>query len=72
MTTLEKRSLTLSGHPTSIALEPAFWDALTDWAGQEGLSLIALIARIDDARTDGSLASNLRVEALRWARGAGR
>ncbi len=46
-----KRSITISGHRTSISLEPDFWAALQDIAIAKGLSLSALVAAIDDART---------------------
>ena len=42
-----KRSVTIAGHETSISLEPLFWSALEEAAGQEGLPVNALIARID-------------------------
>jgi predicted DNA-binding ribbon-helix-helix protein len=62
---LEKRSVSLSGHRTSIALEPAFWAALEAIAAARSTSLPALIASIDDARSpDDALASALRVFAL--------
>ena len=67
---LEKRSLSLSGHRTSIALEPEFWAALAALAAEEELSLAALVTRIDAAREPARpLASALRVYALR--RGGG-
>lgn len=77
---LHKRSLTLHGHRTSLALEPAFWQALEDLAEERGVSLSALVAGIDDARgidatgaAETSLSSALRVEALlHYARRAGR
>ena len=63
---LEKRSLSLSGHRTSIALEPEFWAALATLARGEGRTLVALITRIDDVRApEQKLASALRVFALR-------
>jgi predicted DNA-binding ribbon-helix-helix protein len=62
---LEKRSLSLSGHRTSIALEPEFWAALTSLAEGEGMNLVALVTRIDAARApEQKLASALRVFAL--------
>ncbi|MCW8307533.1 ribbon-helix-helix domain-containing protein [Acidiphilium sp. PA] len=62
---LEKRSLSLSGHRTSIALEPAFWAALEAIAAARSTTLPGLIASIDDARIPGDgLASALRVFAL--------
>lgn len=63
---LEKRSLSLSGHRTSIALEPEFWAALATLARGEGMTLVALVTRIDDVRVpEQKLASALRVFALR-------
>jgi predicted DNA-binding ribbon-helix-helix protein len=62
---LTKRSFSLAGHRTSVALEPEFWDALTALAERRGLTLAALIAEIDAARTpERPLASALRVFAL--------
>jgi predicted DNA-binding ribbon-helix-helix protein len=68
---LEKRSLSLAGHRTSVALEPAFWRALEEAASREGLTLAALVRMIDAARADPSvpLASALRVHALTARRG---
>lgn len=66
---LQKRSVSLAGHRTSIALEPEFWAALDQVATARGLSLAALIAEVDAARTDAAvpLASALRVFALNAA-----
>ncbi len=62
---LEKRSLSLSGHRTSIALEPAFWAALQTLADAQGQTLTQLITAVDAARAPGELlASALRVYAL--------
>ena len=63
---LRKRSVLLSGHATSIALEPEFWTVLDAMAGAEGLSLAALIARIDESRGPSGLASACRLAALRF------
>lgn len=63
-----KRSLTLSGHRTSVTLEGPFWEALKAMAAAEGLSVNALAARVDAGRDpDVGLASALRVAILRWA-----
>ncbi len=63
---LIKRSFSLAGHRTSVALEPAFWEALAALARRRGLSLAALVALEDAAREPGTgLASHLRVAALR-------
>ena len=47
---LQKRSMRIAGHRTSIALEPEFWQALEKIARAREASLPALIAAIDAAR----------------------
>ena len=65
MAGLVKRSFSLAGHRTSVALEPEFWEALAGIAGAGGRTLAALVAEIDAARGNvGNLASALRVHAL--------
>ncbi len=61
---LVKRSLSLNGHRTSVALEPEFWEALTSAAAASGQSTEQLIAQIDRDRGQTPLASSLRVYAL--------
>jgi predicted DNA-binding ribbon-helix-helix protein len=67
MTGLRKRSVLLTGHATSIALEPEFWAVLETMAKAESLSLAALIGRIDEGRGSRGLASACRVAALEFA-----
>ena len=63
---LRKRSLSLCGHRTSVALEAEFWEALEAVAAREGCALASLIARIDQERDPRRpLASALRLRALR-------
>ena len=69
MATLKKRSVLLSGHATSIALEPEFWAVLEAMAQAEGASLAGLIARLDAERQGRPLASACRVAALAFAQG---
>jgi predicted DNA-binding ribbon-helix-helix protein len=69
MPSLRKRSVSLSGHATSLALEPEFWTALEAAAAREGVSLAALIGRIDEQRSGRPLASACRVFALLSAQG---
>ncbi len=57
---LIKRSVTIAGHRTSVSLEPVFWDALVRAAEEEGRSVNALVAEIDEARTT-NLSSAIRV-----------
>ena len=69
-----KRSLTIAGHRTSISLEPEFWDALAEVAAAEGLTVAALVARIDETRAAagdvdaGGLSGAVRVQVLRHFR----
>lgn len=65
---LRKRSLSLAGHATSIALEPEFWSELEGLAASRGLSLSALVAGIDRGRGGRPLASACRLAALAYAR----
>ncbi|MGH7118516.1 MAG: ribbon-helix-helix domain-containing protein [Acetobacteraceae bacterium] len=63
---LEKRSFTIAGHRTSVALEPEFWAALVAIAERGGGTLSRLIVEADLLRPSGRpLASTLRVLALR-------
>lgn len=65
MSWLVKRSYTLAGHRTSIALEAEFWQALEHHASLQGRSLASLISELDAERSaDRPLASLLRVHAL--------
>ena len=61
---LKKRSFTLAGHRTSVALEAEFWAVIDEAARQQGISLAALVARIDASRGERALASALRLYAL--------
>jgi predicted DNA-binding ribbon-helix-helix protein len=69
MATLKKRSVLLSGHATSIALEPEFWAVLDEMAAARASSLAQLIDSIDRGRGERPLASACRVAALAFARG---
>jgi predicted DNA-binding ribbon-helix-helix protein len=66
---MQKRSIKIGGHSTSVALEPAFWDELAAIARGRDLSLNALIAEIDQGRGAGNLASALRLHVLETLRG---
>ena len=65
---MQKRSLTIAGHRTSIALEPEFWAGLEALAAHRGLRLTALIEEIDRSREGPNLSSALRVAVLSDAR----
>lgn len=64
---LQKRSVSLSGHATSVALEPEFWAALDAMAAAEQISVAALVGQIDSARSGRPLASACRLAALAWS-----
>lgn len=66
---LTKRSLSLDGHATSVALEPEFWAVLDGFATLNGQSLASLVGQIDSGRGTTPLASALRVWALQQVRG---
>lgn len=65
---LQKRSMRIAGHRTSLALEQEFWSALERIARERGVSLPVLIAQIDEHRgqttPEASLASAVRVFVL--------
>jgi predicted DNA-binding ribbon-helix-helix protein len=60
-----KRSVTVSGHRTSLSLEEAFWQALVAAAREEGKSVAALVAQIDRNREDLNLSSAIRIWILK-------
>lgn len=66
----EKRSVTLSGHRTSVSLEPEFWKVLGDIAKARGWSVNHLISDIDRTRT-GNLSSALRIFVLKEVQASG-
>ena len=66
---LRKRSVSLSGHATSVALEPEFWSVLDAVAAELDLPQAGLMKRIDERRGRTPLASACRLLALAWAGG---
>ena len=71
---MRKRSVTIDGHRTSISLEDGFWQELAAIAEARHLSLNALVAEIDRARSTpspdrgGNLSSALRLHVLETLR----
>ena len=63
--TIQKRSVKIAGHPTSVSLEQEFWDELMRIASLKGLSLNALITKVDEEREQSNLSSALRLYVLR-------
>lgn len=63
---LQKRSLRLSGHKTSVALEQEFWEILEQIALHKQQSLTSFITHVDTNRSaNRPLSSALRLEALK-------
>lgn len=60
----EKHSVMISGHRTSVSLEPEFWATLRDLAENQGKSISALLAEIDEVRGERNLSSAARVYVL--------
>lgn len=56
---LEKHSVTIAGHRTSISLEVCFWRHLRKIAEERQISLNELIRQLDEARS-GSLSGAIR------------
>ena len=58
-TRLRKHSVSIAGHRTSVTLEAAFWETLTEIAQQRQTTVAGLIAEIDGARAVDPAAPNL-------------
>ena len=61
-----KRSVLIAGHPTSISLEPIFWQALEIAARDRGTPVNALVAEIDAARLNVPSPPNLTSALRQW------
>lgn len=66
---MKKRSLSIHGHPTSVALEPEFWAQVDLAAETKDQSVSALVRDLDDQRLidapEQGLASYIRVWVLK-------
>ena len=65
---MKKRSVSIHGHATSVALEPEFWAEVDRIAKARGSSVSGLLRRLDDRRLaeqpEQGLASFVRVWVL--------
>ncbi len=68
MSGIVKRSVMIAGHRTSISLEDAFWQALTELAAAEGRAVQSLVGTIDAGRGERNLSSAIRLFVLDAAR----
>lgn len=65
---LIKKSFSIAGHRTSVALEAEFWAVLEASARQAGTTLAGFVIAVDAERAETRpLASALRVRALKEA-----
>ena len=63
---MKKISVSLSGHQTSVSLEPEFFDILQKLAIQQNKSVASIIKSIDESRNpDSNLSSETRVWILK-------
>ena len=67
-----KRSFSIAGHRTSISLEAAFWEAFRELCRADGISMAAMLARIDRERgSEAGLSGAVRVWILQRYRKRG-
>ena len=66
---LEKHSITIMGHQTSITLEPEFWQELKNIATRENKSVGKIISESDAPDLNENLSSNIRVFVLKKVKG---
>ena len=59
--TIEKHSIVIHGHKTSISLEDAFWVGLKGIAKGQRIPLSEMVGEIDKHRVAGNLSSALRL-----------
>jgi predicted DNA-binding ribbon-helix-helix protein len=65
---VRKRSLSIAGHRTSLALEDEFWAGLEAMATARGVPIPKLVAEIDAQRSTPSLSSAIRLSVLAFYR----
>lgn len=68
--TLICRNVTISGHRTSVRLEPVMWDALSELCRREKTSVHAVCSLVDREKRASSLTAALRVHIVTYFRAA--
>ena len=68
--TLVNRNVTIRGRRTSLRLEPTMWDALTEVARRERLTIHELCSEIQSRRRESTLTAAIRVHILIYFREA--
>lgn len=64
------RNVTVSGHRTSIRMEPTMWDALDELSEREGRTINEICTFVERRKYDSSLTAALRVLILSYFRAA--
>ena len=62
---LEKHSINIAGHKTSISLEPEFWQELKNICEIENKTIRKIITEIDETSMDNNLSSKIRIFVLK-------
>jgi predicted DNA-binding ribbon-helix-helix protein len=68
---VQKRSVVIDGHKTSVSLEEAFWGDLKDIAHSQQATLSKLVSQIDQTRQQSeqsNLSSAIRLYVLEYIR----
>ncbi len=68
--TLVCRNVTVSGHRTSVRLEPVMWDALHELCHREAMTTHAICSMVNREREESSLTAGLRVYIMSYFRAA--
>ena len=61
---VQKRSIVVAGHKTSVSLEEAFWTGMKEICGLRNVSVSQLVGEIDNNRQQGNLSSAIRLFVL--------
>jgi predicted DNA-binding ribbon-helix-helix protein len=61
---VQKRSVVVAGHKTSVSLEQEFWDGLKEISRLRSSSVVETLDGIAGNRTDGNLSSAIRLFVL--------
>jgi predicted DNA-binding ribbon-helix-helix protein len=65
---VEKRSVVVGGHKTSVSLEAEFWSGVKEIALGRKMTLSELVGEIDANRNQGNLSSAIRLFVLDYYR----
>jgi predicted DNA-binding ribbon-helix-helix protein len=63
---VDRRTVIINGHKTSVSLEEAFWIDLKQIARAQGITVSELVAKVHQTSQHGSLSSAIRVFILEY------